>query len=194
MKVKRVIDARVMRVWLPLAVLATLMSTLVYGGIQQAIRLAANDPQIQIATDISAALAVGEDPTPLMPDRSIDISLSLSPFVILYDENGQPTRSNLISSGNTPTPPQGVFAYTRTHIDNRITWEPVKGTRVAAIVQYYHGDSGSGFVLVGRNMREVDRQLSHTLVTVVAGWIAALLATLGVLLVITPWSKRRSSS
>lgn len=188
MKVRRLIDAHVLRVWVPLAVLATLMSALVYGSLQQAIRLAANYPQIQMATDISAALAVGEDPTPLIPDRSIDISLSLSPFVILYDDNGQPTLSNVVAE-ETPTPPKGVFAYTRTHVDNRITWEPIKGTRIAAVVQY-HGENGSGFVLVGRNMREVDRQLSRALATVVAGWVATLFATLGVLLVITPWSRR----
>lgn len=193
MKVRRLIDAQVLHTWAPLAVLITLLSGLVYGGLRQTMRLAANDPQIQIATDISAALSVGEDPSPLIPERSIDISLSLSPFVILYDENGQPTRSNIVAE-ETPTPPKGVFAYTRTHTDNRITWEPKAGTRVAAVLQHYQGNNGSGFVLVGRNLREVERNASRILTLVVAGWIATLLATLGILLVITPWSKRKTSS
>lgn len=193
MKLGRMIDAQVLHIWAPLAVLITLVCGLMYGSLQQAIRLMANDPQIQIATDISAALSVGEDPSPLIPPRSIDISLSLSPFVILYDENGLPVRSNVVAE-ETPVPPKGVFAFTRNNTDNRITWEPKQGTRVAAVLQYYQSDSGSGFVLVGRNLREVEKHSARILTVVVAGWIATLLATLGILLVITPWSKRKANS
>ena len=42
--------------WLPLAVAIIIMSGLVYVVAQQNYRLTANDPQIQIAQDIAAAL------------------------------------------------------------------------------------------------------------------------------------------
>ncbi|MEK7161684.1 MAG: hypothetical protein AAB729_03270, partial [Patescibacteria group bacterium] len=46
--------------WLPLAVAIIIMSGLVYVVAQQNYRLTANDPQIQIAQDIAAALNKGD--------------------------------------------------------------------------------------------------------------------------------------
>ena len=45
--------------WLPLACLATFLAGLGYVAVQQSYRQSANDPQIQMSEDISAALASG---------------------------------------------------------------------------------------------------------------------------------------
>jgi hypothetical protein len=49
----------ILRHWLPLAALTTALCGLVYLAVQQALRQAANDPQIQMAEDAAYILSQG---------------------------------------------------------------------------------------------------------------------------------------
>ena len=49
----------ILRYWLPLAAVTTLLCGLIYLAVQQSLRWGANDPQIQMAEDAAAALAAG---------------------------------------------------------------------------------------------------------------------------------------
>jgi len=131
---------------------------------QQVLRLGANDPQIAMATDLAAALEEG-DPS-AMPQRDalpaliggsgkVDMARSLSPFVIVYDDQGQIIASQALLDGKAPTPPSGIFNYVRTHREDRISWQPRHDVRIAAVIQRVEGPH-PGFVLAGRNMREVE--------------------------------------
>ena len=50
---------RALAFFLPVAVLATLCCGLVYGAVQQDLRMGANDPQLQLAEDAARALDAG---------------------------------------------------------------------------------------------------------------------------------------
>jgi len=164
------------RRWLPLAVGIAGVSMLVYAAVQQDLRLSANDPQIQMAEDAAAALGQGlafEVPS----GQPVDIARSLAPFVIVFGEDGKPRTSNAVLDGGTPVPPAGVFAFTREHGQDRITWQPREGVRTAAVIVHFVG-STPGFVLAGRSLREVESRSSVVLQLTGAACLAALVATL----------------
>ena len=78
---------------------------------QQALRQSANDPQLGIATDLAIRLARGISPTVAVPNDKTDMDLSLSPFVIAYDEQGKVLASSAQLNGAVPQLPQGVLDY-----------------------------------------------------------------------------------
>ena len=83
----------------------------------------------------------------------VDIAGSLAPFMTIYDDSGVPIASSGHLDGALPRLPQGVLDYARAHGENRVTWQPLTGVRVAAVVTRYSGQA-SGFVLAGRSLRE----------------------------------------
>jgi hypothetical protein len=146
--------------WLPLACLTTLFSLLAYVLVQQDIRQSANDPLIQMAED------------QIQPQNlpTVDISQSLAPFTIIFDNNGQPISSSGTLNGSIPTIPLGVFQYVRMSGEDRFTWEPMSGVRIAAVVDHFVG-AHPGFILAGRNIREVEKREDHALFITGAAWL-----------------------
>jgi hypothetical protein len=155
---------------------------------QQVLRQGADDPQIQMATDMAARLdsfgfADGLRQGALLRRGDVvDMAHSLSPFLIVYNDQGQPLGSNVQLNGETPRPPAGVFDHVRQHGEERFSWQPVlgreHGVRIAAVVERVNGPQ-PGFVLAGRNMREVEAREDHVRNLAGLTWIGML----GVILV-----------
>jgi hypothetical protein len=132
---------------------------------QQVLRQGLNDPQIQMATDLAARLdQVGvldglRQGALINSGGVVDMDRSLAPFLIVYNDQGQPLGSNAQLNGQTPAPPAGVFDHVRQHGEERVSWQPVPGrehgVRIAAVIERVNGPQ-PGFVLAGRNMREVE--------------------------------------
>ena len=76
--------------------------------------------------------------------------------------------------GQTPELPAGVLDSTKQAGENRVTWQPTANVRIAAVIVPYK----DGFVLAGRNLREVE--VREAQVSLYAGltWVLALVATL----------------
>jgi hypothetical protein len=167
----------ILRRWLPLAVVITAMSGLVYVAVQQALRLDANDPQIQMAEDAAEALARGGTVASVLPADQVDLARSLAPFVIVLDDAGAPLASSGQLHGQIPAVPAGVFEYVRRHGEDRITWQPEPGVRIATVVVGHTGTK-PGFVLAGRSLRETEKR--ENLVEMLAGtaWIITLFGSL----------------
>ena len=146
--------------WLPLAAVTTLLCGLVYLVVQQSLRWGANDPQIQMAEDAAAALAAGRTPEAVLPASQVEISSSLAPFMIIYSDMGEPLASSGLLHGAAPLLPPGIFDYTRKNSEDRVSWQPEAGVRVAAVVVAY-GGAQPGFVLPGRSLREVETRVSQ---------------------------------
>lgn len=152
---------------LVLAAIATGVALALYAIPQQVLRQSLNDPQIQMAGDLAATLerfgvndGLKQGALPAFGGKgNIDMARSLSPFLIVYNDEGQPVASNAQLDGQIPAPPKGVFDYVRQHGQERVSWQPVlssaHGVRIAAVIQRVQG-SQPGFVLAGRNMREVE--------------------------------------
>jgi len=172
---------------LVLSGLATGLALALYAIPQQVLRQGANDPQIAMATDLvavlergdlAATLQQGALPTVAGGAGAVDIAHSLSPFVIVYDDQGRTLVSQALLDGKPPVPPAGIFNYVRNHNEDRFSWQPRRSVRIAAVVQRVDGPH-PGFVLAGRNMREVEAREEQV------GQMAALtwIGMLGVILV-----------
>src|SRR5450759_2652178 len=101
----------ILRHWLPLAVVTTLLCGLVYLAVQQSLRWGANDPQIQMAEDAAATLAAGGTPESVLPTALVEISTSLAPFMVIYSAAGESLASSGLLHGAVPILPTGGFAY-----------------------------------------------------------------------------------
>jgi hypothetical protein len=152
---------KILRAWLPIAVVTAAFCGLAYLTVQQSLRQGANDPQIQMAEDAAAALAQGRSAEALVPLSTVDIARSLAPFMIVYDDAGNVLASSAVLHGVTPDIPAGVLDYARANGEDRVTWQPEAGVRLAAVVVRFEG-TRSGFVLAARNMREVEKREAQT--------------------------------
>ncbi len=167
----------VLRFWIPLVLVITILCGLVYLTVQQNYRQTANDPQIQMAEDAAMQLAAGKDPSQFIPIDKVDMANSLAPFIVIYDNTGAVMTGSGQLNGHTPVPPSGVFDYARQNTEDRFTWQPQTGVRSATVVVYYHGNS-TGFVLASRSLREIENREQTLGLTVLGVWFVASLVTL----------------
>jgi hypothetical protein len=167
----------IVKVWLPFAVVITAFCALAYGAVQQSYRQGADDPQIQMAWDAAYALDHGSTLDEIVPSEVIDMNRSLAPFYTIFNLAEQPVAASGSLNDSWQTLPDGVLAYAKENGENRLTWQPQPGTRIAAVIVPYK----DGFVLAGRNLREVE--VREAQVTQFAGitWVLALIATLVVI-------------
>ena len=167
------------RGWLPLAAAITGLCLLVYATVQQSFRTGANDPQVQLAEDATSQLASGTRPESLraiVASPSVDMEQSLATFVIVYNERGTVLVGTGILDGRVPVPPAGVFAFAREHGEERVSWQPTRRVRIAAVVRHSTAAQGA-FVLAGRSLREIEaRELSLRTMCAIA-WMVLLTAT-----------------
>lgn len=136
-------------------------------------RQRANDPQIQIAEDTAAMLSAGQPVQSVVPNFKVDMAKSLAPYVIVFDDRGNPVASSVALGGQMPKVPQGVFGNVRKYGQVRFTWEPRRGVRAAVILKKYN----NGFVLSGRSLREVEKRESWLTLQVGLAWLATLFTT-----------------
>ncbi len=174
--------SRILKNWILVVFVTTGLAGTIYLAVQQNYRQSANDPQIQMAEDLhnysqnSRILNFKE----LAVSNPIDISKSLAPFIIIYDENGTPSESKVTINGEVPKLAQGVFDYVNVHGEDRITWEPKSGVRIAAIIEHFTIENSgvSGYELVGRNLREVEKRIDMLTLQIGAGWAATVIGSL----------------
>jgi hypothetical protein len=169
---------RILGYWLPLAVVATGLCFFTYVAVQQNYRMNANDPQIEMAQNAVVDLENGISAKSILPTRHVDIASSLSPFMIIYDKSGMVIATTAKLNGITPTVPEGVLTSTLSNGENRVTWQPEPGVRVAAVVDHFQASSSEGYVLVGRSLSEVEARINNLTLMLTLTWACALIASL----------------
>ena len=120
--------------WLALAAIATALSGLVYLVTQQMWRQMANDPQVQMARDAAAMLERGLPVDSVVPRTPIDIGSSLAPFLTVFSDAGLLLASSGTLHGQFRVVPAGVLSHVREHGEERVTWQPERGVRIAAVI------------------------------------------------------------
>lgn len=165
----------ILRTFIPLAVVITLLTGLIYATAQQVERISANDPQIQIAEDAALALSSGQSLDAVVPTNKIDIATSLAPFVVVFDDSGKPIATSGLFHNQLPSLPSAIFDYVRQNGEDRITWQPEPGVRHATVITRF-GGAKPGFVMAGRSLREVEKRTDNLLLIAVIGGIAILIA------------------
>jgi hypothetical protein len=160
-----------------LAGIASGVALALYAIPQHVLRSGLDSPQIQMAEDLSARLEQGVAPAEAVGTGSqVDMARSLAPFVIVYDEQGHPVSSQGELNGAVPTPPSGVFENVRHRGEERLTWQPVRGSggiRIATVIRRVDG-AHPGFVLAGRNMREVEARIGDVQTMAGLTWLGML--------------------
>lgn len=129
--------------FLAVVVMITLPIVLFYAIVQQTLRQGANFPQTEIVQKS------------IVPEKSVEISQSLEPFVQIYDQNKNLTEGNALLRGKIPTIPKGALDYAKTHGENRLTWQPETGVRIALVISYQKNT----YIVAGRSLREVENQI-----------------------------------
>lgn len=166
--------SRVMNIlgtWIPLAIVVTAFCALGYMTQQQAFRQGANDPQIQMAEDAAAALNQGADSQAVLPQTRVELSRSLAPFLMVFDATGKAVASSGRLNGTTPDYPLGALEAAKQGGENRVTWQPQAGTRIASVVVPYK----QGYVVAGRSLREVEKRIAQTETIAAVVWLVTML-------------------
>jgi hypothetical protein len=161
------------KIWLPLAITITALCGLIYLTVQQSYRMSANDPQIQLAEDVSVNLANGQNPQNYVPAIKTNLAKSLAVYILIYDSNGKLLASSVEINGKDPVVPSGIFSDTKAKDETRFTWQTPEGIRSALVVKYYKG-IGTGFVAVGRSIKEVEKRENDLQNIVLLGLISTL--------------------
>ena len=159
--------------YLAVIAIVTIFAAIIYVTVQQSYRSSANDPQLQIAGDLTRRLDEGKPIDHLMQGDTVDLTQSLSVFKVLYDSNRMPVHSTGLLDGKLPRLPRGVFEFARRNMENVFTWQPRNGVRVAMVLKASTAPA-MGFVAVGRSLIEVERRESNLTAIVVVAWIIAL--------------------
>lgn len=156
--------------FLILAVIITLLCGLIFISVQQNYRQSGNDPQIQISEDMASYLSQGKDVKAVLPKSEVDISKSLVWFMMVFNDAGEMTDGNARLDGQTPVVPKGVLDHAKENGQNRVTWEPKEGVRIASVITSHNG----GTVLIGRNLRETENRIGMLYKNVAIAWILIL--------------------
>jgi hypothetical protein len=170
------------RSWLPLAAGLTLATGFAYAAVQQSYRQTANDPQIQLASDGVRALKGGAAAANIVGPTRVDPAFSLAPFTMVFNETEAVAASGVALAEQVPSPPKGVFEYTKQHGIDKFTWEPAGGVRIAAVMQYV--GEGKGFVLSGRSLGEVEKRIERINQLTGVALVVMLGVTLGLLIIL----------
>ncbi len=172
-----------LRMWLPIALAVTGMCILAFGIVHQTYRFGLNDPQIQMAEDAAFALEGGEKLSLVVASttRKVDVAASLSPYIVVYDKDMVPLAWTGELDGKPPMPPESVFADAKNASgdragENRVSWQPRDDVRSALVV--VHVLKSDGYVIAGRNMREVEGRIWDMQLFVCITWLLTLASTL----------------
>ena len=132
-----------------------------------------------MAEDAAAALGRGASaPAIVSSGAQIDVAESNSPFIIVMNAKGTILQSSGVLGTLPPVLPRGVINYMQTHAEDRITWEPAQGVRIAAVIVRFSGRA-LGFVLAGRSLREVEKREDALFWGFFDAWILSLIVIVG---------------
>ena len=163
--------------WFGYAAVITLLCGIIYIVGQQGFRQSADDPQYQMAEDAANAISKGADPK-LLGAAPMDISETLSPYIIIYDKVGNAVVNGAILNGKPLKIPQGVLDYIQTHGADHATWQPVPGVRQAMVGMRSNATGKSYTVIAGRSLRKIEERIGNLGEQVAFGWAMSLLAIL----------------
>lgn len=155
--------------WLGSVLILVIIFGTIYGVVQQAQRLGANMPQIQMAED-TAALLNKETRPQVLTQGDVNIQSSLAPFLIVYSKSGKLVSGSGFLNGKVPTAPIGVLTNSNNKDYSTVTWQPSSDVRIAAVTVA----ANNYYVLSGRNLKEVEKNENHTFWLAFAGGVFSL--------------------
>ncbi|HVT00720.1 MAG TPA: hypothetical protein VHE53_00625 [Patescibacteria group bacterium] len=180
------------RIFIPLAVAITGVTFIILGTTQQLLRLGANDPQLQISRDYATNMTshAFTNASLFQGPEKIDIATNLAPFMIFYDSSGKVIVSTGQLNGKNPVLPKGIFNNAKENNGETLTWQPEPGIRIATVITPYSSSNSAGFVLAGRNMKEVEANIHNLEGKIMFGWLVTIIGTFIATLLFVPSKKK----
>ncbi|HAM26788.1 MAG TPA: hypothetical protein DCP11_08830 [Microbacteriaceae bacterium] len=155
--------------WLAGAVALTAIFGSLYVALQQMERLGADDVPQRLASQVASELRGGSAPD--LSPRTVDLSSSLSAFVIVYDAKDDPVSGNGELHGGLASVPRGVLDGTRHGgFAHHVTWQPEPGLRFAT-VEIAVGDR---VVLAGESLAPTEARIDSLGLIIAAGWLGTM--------------------
>ena len=152
---------------LVIVVSVSLVSLMIYGTMQQMLRQGINSVPVQLATDAVNKLESGVSAKSVSLPANIEIFKSLSPFVMIFDQNKKVLVSSATLDGAIPVIPQGIFDYVAKSGQDRVTWQPMPGIREALVIDKY----SAGYVVAGTSLKESEAVTDKVGRDIFIGWI-----------------------
>ncbi len=174
------------------AIIITGIMLTIYATVQQVHRSAANDPQLQLARDLSEFLQQGKPIDKLLPAYTIDLAKSPGVFVAMYDAKGNPLSSTGLIDGKLPRLPQGFFDFAKANKEHSITWQPRQDIRQALVIESV-ASPAIAYVAVGRSLQEVEVRESNLVTMVFIAWVACMMV-LVIHFIFQWWIAKRNSN
>ncbi len=166
----------VFRHCLPLCAAAMCIFATMYMVVQQYIRLSANEIPAQVATDVKIRLEAGEDATKIMAGMpAVDIGKSLSPFALICNADAAVVAGSGMLNGKYPASPVGSLTFALHEGENRISWQPETGERMATVILPYSYNGAKGYIIAGRSLNEAETRIHFAFLQIAAGAIITLL-------------------
>lgn len=159
--------------WLSAIIILIIIFGTIYAVAQQVLRNDADYPQIQLAENAAALLRKSATPESLTKGY-VAINTDLSPFVEIYSSTGSIVNGNGYLQGKIPTPPLGILTASTDKAYYRVTWEPQKGVRIAAVTV----NAGKYYVLSGRSLKVIEQNESYSFDIAFAAGLFALIILL----------------
>jgi len=165
----------ILKNWFGYSAVITLLCGIIYIVAQQNFRMSANDPQYQMAEDAANALDKGADPKSLInPSAPVEISQSLSPYLVIYSTSGNMAASGATLDGKALTIPKGVIDYVNKNGKDAASWQPQPGVRQAMV-----GIRAKNYIAFsGRSLRKVEERIATLGEQVLFGWAMSIAAML----------------
>jgi hypothetical protein len=166
--------------------LITFTSTLVYLVTQQSLRLGANEPPLQVATETLLKLQSGLSAKDAISAEKVDISKSLNAFVMVYDSNKSLIATSGIINNSIPLYPKGVLDNVTQKNEARVTWQPKVGLRFATVAIKYN----DGYIVAARSLSETEQLIGKLGGLVFLAWLACTVFSAFALGIIYTFMKR----
>lgn len=159
---------------LAVCLFVTIMFVFMYAVAQNVLRSGANDPQIQMAEDAAFLLQNQTPMGPIVPEKTVEVSQSLAPFIQVYDKKGSLLDANVMLHGKSFTISKEALNYAKDYGENRLTWQPEKGVRIAAVISHYDGQN-PGFVVAGKSLRETENRIGNIGKLCFLAWVGMMI-------------------
>jgi hypothetical protein len=170
----RLLRNPLVRAWLAIVGVATLVLGAAYTMAQQSTRLSADDLPLTTSQVAKQELQSGSDTKDVVPTLKTNLRDDTSVFMIITDSTQHILASSAVLDGRTPLPPKGVFDYTNAHGSDHFTWEPSNGVRVAARATTYHQAPDNGFIITGQSLKPYEDRISTFGLIALAAWMASV--------------------
>lgn len=159
------------RIWLAVVGSALIVLGTAYVLVQQSNRLGAYDQPVALNQIVRHRLDNGVSSTAAVLTQPASLRDNY-PFAIITDSKLQVQASSTLSGTITLLPPKGTFDYAKAHGQDRFTWQPTPGVRVATIITSYK--NGSQYVLTGQSLKEAEYRIAIFTALVFLGMLAVL--------------------